>query len=51
MTMQYMQAAFYLMGWFQRASADGKITSSEIGEIITEIVQVFGLEIEIDFDN
>ena len=46
--MQYVQAAFYFMGWLQRASMDGKVTATEIAEIVEFIVSMFGIEIEVD---
>jgi len=49
--MNYWKAlslAMYLLGWFSRASADGKITADELAEAIKGAIGQLGLDIEID---
>ena len=34
-----------LFGWFSKASADGKITAAEVGELLTQAMHLLGLNI------
>lgn len=41
---QSIQVGGIIMGWLQRASADGKITVHELTDLMTQVISMLGLE-------
>ena len=43
-----ISAASYIFGWFGRATKDGKITTDEAIQLVTDLLGILGLSLEID---
>lgn len=43
-----LQIGGYVLGWFERAARDGKITGAELVELATGAAQLAGLDLKID---
>lgn len=42
-----LQLASYLMGWYARASADGKVTADELAEAVRQAATVLDIDIDV----
>ena len=43
--LQIVSAGSMMFAWFARASMDGKITTSELTELLTAIIEIFEVEV------
>lgn len=43
--MKIVSAGSMMFAWFSRASADGKITSDEVLELLSHVLEIFELDI------
>lgn len=47
---KYFSFTMFIMEWFSRASADGKIDGDELAEVIAEAVRRFDLAVDLPND-